>query len=261
MFEDLIPFYPLVTPFLLVLFRVAGVLAVAPFFDTNAIPMQVRALLALVMTFCIWQVVPPPPPAAVVPVNLIGVVVAVAGELTVGLVIGLMASIVFAGFRAGAYLISQQMGFALATIYDPAFDSQSTVIEQLAFWLALMVFLAMGGHREILSAVVYSYQTVPMGEGGLSADAMLGAVFGCLAAVYHAAIRIAMPALVTFFTATLTTGLMSRSMPQMNLMTIGISVNLIVGFLMVSVGIVSWAAVSRDSFHSLAAAIARLLNL
>jgi len=258
MFEDLVAFYPLVTPFLLVLFRVAGMLAVSPFFDTNAIPMQVRALLALAMTFCLWHVVPP---MAVVPENLVVVVVAVAGEFAVGLVIGLMAAAVFAGIKAGAHLISQQMGLSLATIYDPAFESQSTVIEQLAFWLALMVFLAMGGHREIINAIVYSYQTVPMGEGGLSAEAMLGALVGCLGAAYHAAIRIAMPALVTFFTSTLTTGLMSRAMPQMNLMTMGISINLIVGFLMVGAGIVSWAAVSRESFHSLSTAIARLLSL
>ncbi|MCL2646185.1 MAG: flagellar biosynthetic protein FliR [Phycisphaerales bacterium] len=258
MFGDLVPFYPLVAPFLLVLFRVAGLLAFAPFFNTTTIPGQVRALLALALAFCVWQVVPH---AGVVPDNLIGLVAAIAGEMSVGLAIGLMLAAVFAGIQAGALMVSQQMGLSLATIYNPTFEDQSTVIEQLAFWLALMVFLAMGGHREIINAIVYSYQTVPMGEGGLSAQAMLNGLCGCLAAAYHAATRIAMPALVTFFTATLTNGLMARAMPQMNLMTMGISINLIVGFLMVGAGVVSWAAVSREAFQTLSAAIARLLNL
>ena len=45
-----------------------------------------------------------------------------------------------------------------------------------------------------------------------------------------------MPALVAFFVATITIGLMSRSMPQLNLMTVGIAVHLIVGFVMVRRG-------------------------
>ena len=79
-------------------------------------------------------------------------------------------------------------------------------------------------------------------------------------ASFHAAMRVAMPALVAFFVATLTAGLMSRSMPQMNLMTIGIAINLVVGFAMVLVGLTGWAMVSQESFQGLFHALGQLLN-
>jgi flagellar biosynthesis protein FliR len=180
--------------------------------------------------------------------------------MSVGLLIGLMLAAVFGGIQLGAHLISQQMGLSLATLYDPAFEDQSTVIEQVAFWIALVAFLAMGGQREVINAVVYSYQKVPLGGGGLSPEVMLGTTIASLDASFHAATRVAMPALVAFFIATLTSGLMARSMPQMNLMTVGIAVHLLVGFIMVGLGLAGWAAVSQQSLLDMFKLMGRVLS-
>ena len=265
MFTDLTPLYPLVVPFLLVLFRLLGVFAFVPFFSNASIPGNIKVLLGLAIAVCVWNVVPGVRSAGggaalASAQTLPGLMVAIAGEMTIGLLIGLMLAAVFGGIQMGAHLISQQMGLSLATLYDPAFEDQSTVIEQVAFWIALVAFLAMGGHREVLNAVVYSYQKVPLGGGGLSPEVMLSTTIGSLDASFHAATRVAMPALVAFFIATLTAGLMARSMPQMNLMTVGIAVHLLVGFVMVGAGLAGWAAVSRESFFHMFRELGRVLG-
>jgi flagellar biosynthetic protein FliR len=257
MFTNLIPLYPLVVPFLLVLFRVLGLFVFVPVFSNSAIPTNIKVLLSLAITLCVWNVVPK---SAAVPATLVGLVVAVAGEMSVGLVIGMMVGCVLAGIQLGAHLISQQMGLSLSAIYDPSFEGQSTVIEQVAFWIALVAFLAMGGHRELINAVVYSYQRVPMGGSGISPAMMLEVGIGSVDAAFHAGVRVAMPALVAFFISTLTGGLMSRSMPQMNLMTLNVHINLIVGFFMVMAGMTGWAIVSKESFHQMFVVMARLLG-
>ncbi len=248
MFGNLVPLYILVGPFLLVLFRLLGILAFVPFFSTSTIPGNVKVLLGLAITLCVWNVVPEVRGAGTtLPDSLMGLVVSIAGEMSVGLLIGMILGAIFAGIQLGSHMISQQMGLSLATLYDPAFEDQSTVIEQVAFWIALVVFLNMGGHREVINAVVYSYQTVPIGSGGLDHTVMVNTLLGALQASYHAATRVAMPGLGAFFVATLTNGLMSRSMPQLNLMSMGITLNLLVGFAMVLTGIAGWALVARDS--------------
>jgi flagellar biosynthesis protein FliR len=186
--------------------------------------------------------------------------VAVIGEMSVGLLIGMLVAGVFSGVQLGAHLISQQMGLGLANIYDPSFEDQSTVIEQVAFWIALVAFLSMGGHREILNAIVFSYRAVPMGNGGISSDMMLAAICGSMQTAMHAAMRVAMPGLVAFFIATLTAGLMSRAMPQMNMMTVGVHINLIIGFFMVMSGMVGWAMVSKASFRAMFQLLGHLLG-
>jgi len=258
MFTSLTSLYPLLIPFLLVAFRVMGIFLFAPFFSNSSIPANIRILLSLAITVCVWTVVPHD---AKIQPNILTIIVAIAGEMTVGLLIGLLLAAVFAGIQLGAHLVSQQMGLSLATLYDPSFEDQSTVMEQVAFWIALVVFLSMGGHRQVISAIVYSYRTVPMGQGGISPEIMLSSLCGALDASFHAAVRIAMPSLVAFFIATLVTGLMSRSMPQMNLMTMGVTINLVVGFAMVMVGLTAWALVSQQSFQGLNHALEKLFAL
>jgi flagellar biosynthetic protein FliR len=257
MFADFTPLYPLLFPFLMVLFRVLGLFVFVPVFSNAAIPGNIKVLLSLAITFCVWNTVPH---TTASPETLIGLVIAIIGEMSVGLMIGMLVAGVFAGVQLGGHLVSQQMGLSMANIYDPSFEDQSTVIEQVGFWIALVAFLYMGGHREILNAIVYSYRTVPMGNGGMSPDMMLAAVCGSLDTAMHAAMRVAMPALVAFFIATLTAGLMSRAMPQMNMMTIGVHINLIVGFFMVMAGMVGWAMVSKASFQSMFDLLGKLLG-
>src|SRR4051812_15093428 len=166
MFSNLLPLYPLLVPFLLVLFRVLGLFAFVPFFSNLSIPANVKVLLGLAITFCVWNVVPHAVGgSSKVPDTLISLIVAIIGEMSIGLLIGMLVGGVFAGLQMGAHMVSQQMGLSMATIYDPSFEDQSTVIEQAAFWIALVAFLSLGGHRELINAVVYSYKVVPLGSG------------------------------------------------------------------------------------------------
>jgi flagellar biosynthetic protein FliR len=251
-FTDLVPLYPLLVPFLLVLFRLVGIFTFVPFFSNSNIPGNVRVLLGLAIALCVWNVVPVAQKSeAVLPGSLPALILAVAGEMGVGLLIGMLIAALFAGIQLGAHMISQQMGLSMATLYDPSFEDQSTVIEQIAFWIALVAFLSMGGHREVINAVVYSYRTVPLGSGGIKPEVLATTLLGVMDTSFHAATRIAMPALVAFFVATLTGGLMSRSMPQLNLMSIGITLNLMVGMVMILFGLAGWAMVSQESFRRL----------
>src|SRR3954471_24510150 len=101
-FSDLTPLYMLVGPFLLVLFRLLGMLAFIPFFSTSSIPGNVKVLLGLAITLCIWSVVP-----AIrgigpkMPESLTGLVIAIAGEMSVGLLMGMVLGAVFAGIQLG----------------------------------------------------------------------------------------------------------------------------------------------------------------
>jgi flagellar biosynthetic protein FliR len=260
-FADLMPLYPLVGPFLLVLFRLVGIVVFVPFFSNSSVPGNVRILLGLAVAVCVWNVVPGVRElGARLPASVPSLVAMIAGEMSVGLVIGMLLGAVFGGLQLGAHLISQQMGLSMATLYDPSFEDQSTVIEQVAFWIAFVAFLSMGGHREVIRAVVYSFQTVPVGGGGLAPEAMLTTVLGAMQAGFHAAVRLAMPALVAFFVATLTGGLMSRSMPQLNMMSIGVTLNLVVGFLMIMVGLTGWALVSTSALQETFGEIWRLVG-
>jgi flagellar biosynthetic protein FliR len=255
MSEAIFQLLPLVVPFLLVLFRVVGLFAFIPVFSNASIPGNVKVLLALAIALCIWNVVP----KHAVPDTLIDLTVAALCEAGVGFMLGLMTSMVFNGVQLGAHVVSQQMGLSMASVYDPMFEDQTTVIEQVGFWLTLVVFFAVGGHRELINAVVYSYQTVPMGHSP-APELMLSSTLAGLQMALHVAVRIACPGLVAFFLSHLTMGFVARTMPQINLMTIGLPGNLLLGFVMIMTGLAAWAAVAGQAWTDMFIELRRILS-
>lgn len=255
MFAELVTLYPMLGPFLLVLFRVMGLFAFVPVFSNAAIPTNVKALLGLAITLCIFPIVPRTQP----PADLIGITLAIMGELSVGLLLGITTNLVFTGVQLGAHMLSQQMGLSMAAIYDPMFDEQSTAIEQLAFWLTFVAFLAIGGHREVINALVYSYQAVPMGTG-IPAETLLETAMASVYAAFRTAVQIGVPALSAFFLATLGMGFVARTMPQINLMTTGIYMNLLIGFSMILWGLSSWAQTADSAWALWLKQMANLLG-
>jgi len=249
------PLYPLVVPFLLVLFRVMGLFVFVPVFSNLAIPGNVKVPLALAISVCIWNVVPKAAPEP----GVVTLALAIAGEMSVGLVIGMLVTLVFTGLQLGSHLLSQQMGLSLGAVYDPMFDQQSTVIEQIAFWLGLTVFFAVGGHRQLIAALVQSYQTVPMGHA-MDPRVMLELDLGSVRATFHIAVRVGAPGLVAFFVATLATGFIAKSMPQINIMSVGLGMNLLVGMGMILLGLVSWALVAGHAWQGMFAVLGRVFG-
>lgn len=245
----------MVCPFLLVLFRVMGVFAFVPVFSNSAIPINVKALLGVAIALCIFPIVP----HRQLPPDLISVTVGILSELSVGMLLGIVTNLVFTGIQLGAHMLSQQMGLSMAAIYDPMFDEQSTAIEQIAFWLTFIAFLAIGGHREVINAIVYSYQTVPMGTG-LPADRLLEASMASIHAAMYMSVQVGVPALCAFFLATLGVGFVARTMPQINLMSTGIYMNLLIGFCMILWGMSSWAQTAEAGWGDWLSLIGRVLS-
>lgn len=245
----------MIGPFLLVLFRVMGLFAFVPVFSNAAIPVNIKALMGLAITVCIFPIIPKQP----VPSDLIGITIAIMGELSIGLLLGTTTNLVFTGMQLGAHMLSQQMGLSMAAVYDPMFDEQSTAIEQIAFWLTFAAFLAIGGHREIINALVYSYKAVPMGTG-IPAQTMLETAMASVHAAFRTAMQVGVPALAAFFLATLGIGFVARTMPQINLMSTGIYLNLLIGFFMILWGLSSWAQAAQSAWSQWVSQMSTLLG-
>ena len=55
--QSLMPLVPHVVPFLLELFRISGIFLLAPVFGSNAVPVRIKALLAVVLAFSVYPLI------------------------------------------------------------------------------------------------------------------------------------------------------------------------------------------------------------
>ena len=180
------------------------------------------------------------------PADLGHFVVALLGEFTVGLIIGLGAALIFVGVRLAGLLIGQQIGISLADVFDPSFEGQSSILGRLFFMLTLVLFLLFGGHRVLIGSLVESFGSIQPG----SFDFASVPVAGLTSLLWHAyllAIRFAAPALVAVFLATVSLSFIARTIPQLNIISVGFLVQISTATLVLIVSLGSICLVFQTS--------------
>jgi len=214
---------------LLVIARVAGVLLVAPVFAEPVVPVKVRLLLAVAIAFAVAGRLTQPPH---VPTGGLGLGLALIFEAAVGAAIGFTARLVFAGVELGAMYVGQQMGIGLAELYDPQTEDTSGAVKLLGL-LALVIFLAIGGHRALLSGAMSSFEAVPV-SGSAPVHALPGMLASVLMVSFSLALKVAAPVLVAMLLATVAMGLLQRTAPQFHIFSTGMPVRVMVGLVMLA---------------------------
>ena len=226
--------------FVLVLARVGALIATAPIFGTKAAPMQARALLAVALALVVTPLQFGAPPAD--PSNMLVFGKFVLNESLVGLLLGLGVMILLSGAQLTGQIVSQLGGTALAEGYDPMSEENLPVYSQMFYFLALAMFVLVDGHRLLLAAVLDTYVWLPPGKAAFG-ESFVTALTTLLGHSFQLGIRAAAPAMAALLLATLILGLIGRTIPQINILVLGFSLNALItsGILMVSIGGIAWA--------------------
>jgi flagellar biosynthetic protein FliR len=220
--------------FVLVLSRLGAMLALAPIWGARATPMRIRALLAVAISL----LVAPLHSAPMERTDFWPIVFAVAQESALGLAMGSVLTIFFSSLQIAGQILAQTSGLSLAETYDPTQDETVPVFSQLLDQLGLAVFILLGGHRQALQAVLDSFVHMPPGQAELAPD-LLMAVLEVLSSSCSLGIRVAAPVMVAMLVSNLVLGLVSRALPQLNMMNIGLGLNSLLALLVLTAAISS----------------------
>lgn len=215
-----------------VLVRVTGMFLFAPLFGSGRIPRRVRAMVAL----CLAAAVTPSVTPVAFPGTIWELSVAVAGELMFGLAMGMVMSLVFVGAQWAGEILGQQLGFGLGAVVDPQFGASGTVVSDLLFWLTLVIFLCLNGHHAMMMGLRNSFDALPLftagiGPGGL--DLVVGLLMSCT----MLAMKLIAPVIVSMLVSDVVLGFVSKTMPQLNIMSAGMSLRALMGMFVIAAGL------------------------
>ena len=222
---------------MLVLFRIAGLMVSAPLLSSAAIPLRIRAFIALVLALAVFPLVGQ---VGTVPNSLAALAVAAGGEVVLGLLMGFAVSLVFTGIQVGAEMVGQQMGFSMAQLVDPLSQITTDVLSQFYLLLATLIFVLMNGHLVLIKSLAHTFQTVPLLQAPAVDANLVHSLVSILADSFILGVRVAGPALVAIFLATAALGFISRTVPQLNILAAGFPVNISLAFILLaaSIGVV-----------------------
>jgi flagellar biosynthesis protein FliR len=234
--------------FVVVLFRVAGIMVFAPFFSSSAFPPQIKVIIPLVVAVALAPVVP----QAQLPTNLgYGQIVAlVVGDAIFGLILGLVASFVFGGLQLAGQLIGFQLGFSIVNVIDPQTAVETSVISILNNFIGLLLFLVINGHHWFFQAVSESLQYLP--PGGIQFKGPVAEeVLRLSAQVFVSGLRIAGPVIAVTLITDVVFGMLSRAAPTINLLVVGMPAKTLIGLATLSIAFYFLPTLLGESFLQL----------
>jgi flagellar biosynthetic protein FliR len=217
-------------PFLLVAARLAGLVVASPVLGHGVVPLRVRAGLVGVLALALAPTVTAPgldaPPSAWTVLWL------VAGEGAIGACLGLVAQLLLAGVQLGGQMAGVQMGLGVPSLVDAGTETGASVVAQWQQLAALLAFLALDVHHTLLRALVDSFRVAPVGSVVLSGP-VLASVVAEGAGLFAVGVRIAAPVLVVLLLVNGGLAMLARTIPQANVLAVGLPANLAVGLVVV----------------------------
>ena len=231
--------------FVLVLARMVSMIALAPIFGSGMVPVQAKIGLGFLISFIIFPIVsrdfPPIPPDLVMFAGLI------IKEFLVGALLGLVGAVIFAAVQISGQIFGMQIGFGIVNVIDPLSDIQISILGQFEFLVAILLFIAVGGHQLLILAITNSYKYVPMGAFHMT-PALNNQITGILDKMFVVGYKVGFPMIASIFIINAAMGVIARTVPQMNVFVVGLPLNIFVGLAVMAVSISFIAFVLRGYF-------------
>lgn len=223
---DFLPDFP---AFLLVFVRVTSFFLLVPLFSYRSIPTTHKIGLGFFLSWIMFYTFDAP----VLEING-AYFLLIIKEALVGILIGFVAYIIMSAIQIAGGFIDFQMGLAIANVVDPQTGSQSPLMGQYLYTIALFFLLSLNGHHLLLDGIYYSYQFIPLDQVWIPfGDESLPAyIITSISKMFGVALQLSIPIVGSLFLVDVALGIVARTVPQLNIFVVGLPLKMAVGFIL-----------------------------
>lgn len=244
--------------FVLLSIRISAIFFTVPFVESRSVPIKVKLILIILLSIIIYPTLKNQ--EIEFPENSIVLTISILGELFIGFIIGLVTQILFMSMYLASEIISQQMGFSIASTFNPNLNSSSSVITNFQYMLTMLIFFSTYGHHVFIFTIAESLKVVPLLEFSMS-NALGIELIDLLRKAFVLAIKLAIPLIVTLIVVAIGMGIIARLVPQLNIFIINFPINIAVGLFVLSIMLFYFLEQFRMLFGELENSIFSMLNL
>ena len=157
-------------------------------------------------------------------------------EVTNGIILGLISNIAFEVVLMAGSLIDVHIGLSMVSTIDPNSETNTTITGNLLHYVALVIFFIVDGHHMLIKSLIESFILLPIGKGLLYGDTMM-TIIEIIANYFVIGLKIALPIVLIILLADVCMGLISRAVPQINVMILGLPVKMLIGIIAISISL------------------------
>lgn len=211
------------------LLRVLALISTAPILSERTVPKRVKVGLGIIITVVIAPSLPP----VEVPIFSANALWLALQQILIGTALGFTMQFAFAAVRTSGEIIGLQMGLSFATFVDPGSNLNMPVLARILDLLAMLLFLTFNGHLWLISLLVDTFHTLPIGGEPINSNAFL-ALARAGGMIFLNGLMLALPIITLLLTVNLALGMLNRMTPQLSVFVIGFPITLTVGILLMA---------------------------
>lgn len=245
--------------FVLVLLRVSAIIITIPVISETTVPAKIKAALSIIIALIIFPVVASQMPP-IKNVHFIQLIFLMIGEVLIGLTIGFVAKLVFAAIQVAGDIIGFQMGFSVASVIDPMSSAQVSVITELQFMIAMLVYLAVNAHHLFFQAIVQSYVLITPLSFHFSGQ-LMQLIFDISKDMFGIALKLAAPIMAVMIFTNVALGVVARTVPQMNIFIVGFPLQISLGLIFLGLTAPLFVRMTQGIFSGLEGKVITLMRL
>ena len=209
----------------LVSVRIGVLLMLSPIFTGLAGLVTVRVLLTMVLSVMLVGALGIKP--APLALSIGPVILAAMGELLVGAVLAFGVYAAFGAFSVAGKILDIQSGFGIGTVYDPVTRAGAPLFATMLNLVAVAAFFGMDGHHAFLRGIAFSLQQVPPGTGLAALDPE--PVIRQFGLMFSLGVALAIPVMLCLLLVEVGLAVVSRVLPQMNVVIVLVPVKIFAG--------------------------------
>ncbi|SJZ52534.1 flagellar biosynthesis protein FlhB [Garciella nitratireducens] len=212
--------------FFLILVRIISFMISSPLFRIKGIPNLLKIGFSCILSYLLYLTLPYD--VVLQEMSLFSYGISVGKEVLFGLALGYIVNLIFLAIQIAGQMLDFQMGFSMATYYDPLTNYNVSLFGNLYYWLGMSLFFAMNGHYYLIYALSKSLELVPL-KGINFSEFNLEGMVQFFSNSFFIAFQIAIPIMVILLLVDVIMGLLSRTVPQMNILMLGMPLKVLIG--------------------------------
>ena len=206
--------------------RLISFLGIITAFFPNSTPKSLKIFFTMIISFMLANVVSHSSIAAIN--SNFTLFIYILNEFMTGIFLGFMVNLCFYIFEFAGSLMDMQIGLSMLSMYDPNLKTNATLLSRIVYWVGILEFLAINGHHIILKELFASFNVISIGKSIIYQNNMT-VILKAFEQYFVIALRIALPIAFIVLIADLTLGLISRTVPQLNIMILGFPLKILIG--------------------------------
>ena len=219
---------------ILILIRIVSFIFLSPGFSFKGLPAAIRFSVSISISLVIYFILPD---IALV-TSVLEFSISILKEIILGVSLAYVSKLIFGIVEIAGTLIDFQVGFSMASVYDPSAGKQLSNYGRIYYWLSIIVFFIMDMHHKMIEALIRSFDYFPLvvSEVNRGGVAEIVSVFS---QVFALGFKLAVPIIVVVLVTDIVLGIISRTIPQINVLMLGMPMKTGISFILTLIAL-SW---------------------